>query len=651
MSCQENTKVYHSYQEYPIYNDLDLGITYRPEFTVFKLWSPAAEQVKLRFYKEDLEGIAIDSLSLHLTQDGVWMTKVEKDLNWLYYTYQAKFDGEWLAETPDPYAIACGTNGVRSQVINLADSTPIDWDKDKAPLLAQATDMVIYEMHIRDFSIDPNSGIKHKGQYLGITEQNTKTPNGITTGLTHLKEMGVTHVHLLPCFDFQSLDESKPNKERGYNWGYDPHLYNVPEGSYATYTKMGDIRIREFREMVQALHQAGIRVIMDVVYNHTGDTETSVFNQLAPNYYYRQKEDGSFSNASACGNETASERPMVRNFILQSVKHWVKEYHIDGFRFDLMGIHDIETMNAVSQMLHDIDPSIFIYGEGWTGGDSPLPEKDRALKKHTPQLQNIAAFSDDMRDAIKGHVFTANAKAFINGQQGLDESIKFGVAAATQHPQIDYNKVNYSDAPWSPQPTQCINYASCHDNHTLWDRLANAVPDASKAEKIKMQQLALGIVLTSQGVPFLHAGTEFCRTKKGVENSYKSPDDVNLLDWKRKKEFASTVTYVKDLIALRKAHPAFRMTTANQISEHLHFIETNQDNVVAYTIHGDAVGDEWENILVIYNGNRTNIELEINGNWVTVWKSGILYENPFSEMENNILSVPATEMMILIADD
>ena len=421
----------------------------------------------------------------------------------------------------------------------------------------------------------------------------------MSTGLDHIKELGVTHIHLLPSFDFMSIDETKL-EEQNFNWGYDPQNYNVPEGSYSTNPADGNVRIREFKQLVKTLHENGLRIVMDVVYNHTGATMESNFNQIFPEYYYRMTPRGGFSDASACGNETASEKPMVRKFIIESVKYWAQEYHIDGFRFDLMGIHDITTMNEVSKALHEIDPTIFIYGEGWTAGDSPLKEKKRALKKYTFKMEGIAAFSDDMRDGVKGHVFTHHDRGFASGNPNSKESVKFGIVAATEHPQINYEAVNYSDYAWAKEPSQCINYVSCHDNHTLLDRLINSNPGEPESELIKMHKLANTIILTSQGVPFLHAGVEMLRTKQGVENSFKSPDSINQIDWSRKTEYLEVVNYYQKLIDLRKNHPAFRMPTKTMIQKHLSFIEMPDSNLIGYQIKGNANDDSWETDFIIF---------------------------------------------------
>ena len=652
ISCKNTPPVpdYASYDDYPVYPGDDLGMTYSPDATTFKLYSPAAEEARVHLYRKDVDEETPETLELERMTEGVWRRVVDADLEGRYYTYQVKQDGVWLPEAPDPYAVAAGTNGLRAQVIDLGKTDPEGWMQDERPPLAHPTDMVIYELHVRDLSVAPNSGIRNKGKFLGLTETGTLSPEGLATGLDHLKEMGITHVHLLPSFDFLSIDETKPPAVRGFNWGYDPHLYNVPEGSYATDPADGAVRVREFKQMVKTLHENGLRVIMDVVYNHTGASEESVFNRVCPGYYYRHNADGTLSNASACGNETASEREMVRKFITNSVRYWATEYHVDGFRFDLMGIHDLETMNAVTATLTAVDPTIFVYGEGWTAGDSPLPVEKRALKAHVPELTAVAAFSDDVRDAIKGHVFTHDAKGFISGLKHIEETIKFGTVAATQHPQINYDSINYSGAAWAPRPGQCITYASCHDNHTIWDRLEISTPEASESDRQRMQELALGIVLTSQGVSFLHAGSEFCRTKGGEENSYKSPDAVNQLDWSRKSEFRETVEFVKNLIQLRREHPAFRMQTTSQIAEHLRFLDTPRQ-MVAYQLDGTGVEDDWKKIVVAYNGKKEGQPLDLpGGRWTVVAEGNRVNADGLGRVRDGRYRVPASSMVILKRD-
>jgi len=483
-------------------------------------------------------------------------------------------------------------------------------------VLKSPTDVILYELHIRDLSVADNSGIKHKGKFLGLTETGTQNSRGQSTGVDHIAEMGVTHVHILPSFDFCSVDESKLDIPQ-FNWGYDPQNFNTPEGSYSTNPEDGKVRIMEFKKMVQTLHTKGLRVVMDVVYNHTGRTFNSNLDQLVPGYYYRQWEkDGKYSNGSGCGNETASDRVMFRKFIIKSVTWWVKEYHVDGFRFDLMAIHDLETMNQVAAALKAMDPSIIIYGEGWTAGDSPLPEQFRALKKNAKKMDGVAVFSDDIRDAIKGSVFDNKSTGFASGARNMAEAVKFGIVASGLHPQIDYSKVNYSREPYTKNPDEVINYVSCHDNHTLYDKLKISRPDASEEDLIRMDKLANTIVLTSQGIPFLHAGEEMKRTKGGVDNSFNKPDSVNRINWDWKYENRELVAYYKDLIALRKAHPAFRMQKNEMVQKNLVFLPVDDPQLIAYQLKDHANQDNWQQIVVVFNG--ADIEKDVvlpEGTW------------------------------------
>lgn len=648
MTCQTNNMTYDSYDDYPVYQGEDLGLTYTAESSTFRLWSPAAQAARLHLYGADQGGEPTETIALDPAEQGTWFTEIGGDLAGTYYTFQIQENGKWLEEKADPYVRAVGANGVRGQVVDMSKTNPDGWEQDQRPPLDHPNDIIIYELHVRDFSVDEDAGMEHVGKFLALTEEGTANADGLATGLDHLEELGITHLHLLPSFDFRSIDETKL-EEGKYNWGYDPQHYNVPEGSYSTNPHDGATRIREFKQMVKALHDRGIRVVLDVVYNHTGWTETSNLNQLVPGYYYRQREDGAFSDASACGNETASDRAMMRKFILESVAYWAEEYHLDGFRFDLMGIHDQETMRQVAKRLHDIDPSIFVYGEGWTAGDSPLPEPDRALKKYTHQMPGVAAFTDDMRDALKGHVFTHDQPGFVSGADSLQESIKFGIIASTEHPQVDYAQVNYSDSAWAAQPSQTITYVSCHDNHTLWDRLAISRPDASEEDRTKMHRLALAMVLTSQGVSFLHAGAEFQRTKDGVENSFESPDAINKLDWSRKTEYRETVEYVKGLIAMRKAHPAFRMRTTADIQRNLQFQETGTDHVVAYQMDGEAVGDSWSTIFVAFNGGDSNVEVIVpEGSWTKVLDGSVVDMSGMGTVDGGQVMVPAHTGLVMV---
>ncbi|OYZ01491.1 MAG: type I pullulanase [Sphingobacteriia bacterium 28-36-52] len=601
---------------YPVYKGNDLGLTYAPQASIFKIWAPTAKAVRINLYKTDLGGVYDCSEQMKKATNGVWVVSIPQNLKDQYYTFQVLINNKWSDEIIDPYAKACGTNGVRAQIINLKETNPIGWEQDQSPNFSKGnkqTDAVIYELHIRDASIHANSGIKNKGKFTGLTELGTKNSSGKSTGLSHLKELGVTHIHLLPFYDYNSVDETKPNQ---YNWGYDPVNYNIPEGSYSTNPSDGKVRIKELKELVKTMHSNGLRIIMDVVYNHTALTANSNFNILAPDYYYRKRNDGTFSDASACGNETASDKVMFQQFMLESVLYWVKEYHIDGFRFDLMGIHDIETMNLIADTLRKIKPSVVLYGEGWTAGGSPLTEDKRAIKKNATELNGIAVFSDDMRDGIKGSVFNIDDRGFATGKLANSESVKFGIVAAGKHPQIDYTKVNYSKAPYTASPAGLINYADCHDNNILWDKIALSYKDATEIDRIKMHELAYAIVLTSQGTPFLTAGSEFLRTKNGVENSFDKGDLVNGINWDLKTRNASTYQYIQTLVKIRRAHPAFRMTSAKQIANHLRFHHNLPEGIIAYTLNGAPVGDSWKKIWVGFNGAQTSQTLSLpGGNW------------------------------------
>jgi pullulanase len=617
---------------YPFYSGKDLGLTYSPKAATFKIWAPTANAAKLNLYKSDLGGTAVRSINMNKGENGIWQITVAENLKNSYYTFQVNIGNTWSEKVVDPYAKACGTNGLRAQVIDLKETNPVGWAQDKSPNFSvsnKQTDAVIYELHVRDASIHASSGIKNKGKFLGLAEVGTKNSAGQSTGLSHIKELGVTHVHLLPFYDYNSVDETKAAVQ--YNWGYDPVNYNIPEGSYSTNPADGKVRIKELKELIKTMHSNGLRIIMDVVYNHTALTKNANFNILVPDYYYRKRADGSFSDASSCGNETASDNAMFQKFMIESVVYWVNEYHIDGFRFDLMGIHDIETMNLISDTLHKIKPSIVLYGEGWTSSSSPLPEEKRALKKNAAQLNGIAVFSDDMRDGIKGSVFNIDDRGFATGNIGNSESVKFGIVAAGKHPQINYSKVNYSKEPYTAGPAGLINYADCHDNNILWDKIALSFKEASVAERTKMHELAYAIVLTAQGASFLHAGTEFLRTKNGVENSFDKGDIVNGIDWDLKTKNNTSYQFIKNLVQIRRAHPAFRLQTAAQIATHINFENSQPAGIIAYTINGAAVGDTWKKIWVAYNGSLSPQTLTLPRG---TWKVG-LSSNGSSKLDDN----------------
>ncbi|HSL86810.1 MAG TPA: type I pullulanase, partial [Bacteroidales bacterium] len=584
----------------------ELGALYESDKTVFRLWAPTATEVSLSLFTAGNDGDAYEVIEMRSGEKGLWETEVEGDLHGVYYTYAVENLGT-VQEAVDPYARAVGVNGLRAMVVDLNRTDPEGWSDVEKPEFGDFTDAILYELHIRDLSISDDSGIEHKGKYLGLTEADTKGPDGVSTGLSHLVDLGITHLHLLPAFDFRSIDETKLD-ENNFNWGYDPQHFNVPEGSYSTDPYNGEVRIKEFKEMVKALHENDIRVVMDVVYNHTGASGDSDFSKIVPGYYYRFNEDGSFSNGSGTGNETASERSMMRKYIVDSVVFWAEEYGIDGFRFDLMALHDLDTMKAVREALNEIDPSILIYGEGWTGGDSPLPDKEKALKRNTWRMEGIAAFSDDIRDGLKGHVFTDEDRGFVNGQEGMEESVKFGIVASLDHPDINYQEVKYSNSFWAKEPDQTITYVEAHDNLTLWDKLSISNSEADEDEKMRMHRMANAVVLTSQGIPFIHAGSDFLRTKDGNHNSYNAPDEINKLVWDRKSRYLDNVEFFQGLIRMRKTHPAFRMDTAEEIRKNLTFLDMPEENLVGYRLDGEAVGDEWAEILVLMNANRESVD-------------------------------------------
>lgn len=645
-SCAPTKNEYASYELYPVRSGSLAEMEYAPDGTRFSLWAPTADEVRLMLYNEGEGGHAYRTVAMEAGEEGVWHTTVSEDLLGKFYTFNVKIDDRWLGDTPGIFAKAVGVNGQRAAVIDLRTTDPEGWADDRRPPLRSAADVVIYEMHHRDFSVASASGIEHKGKFLALTEEGTRSPEGLATGIDHLRELGVTHVHLLPSYDYASVDETRLDDNQ-YNWGYDPQNYNVPDGSYSTDPYRPDVRIREFKQMVQALHKAGIRVILDVVYNHTFNIEGSNFERTAPGYFYRQRPDGTYADASACGNETASDRPMMRKYIIESVLHWAREYHIDGFRFDLMGIHDIETMNQVRAALTAIDPSIIVYGEGWAAQAPQLPQDSLAMKANTYRMPGIAAFSDEMRDALRGPFNDNKQGAFLAGLPGGEESIKFGIVGAVQHPQVCNDSVNYSQAPWAAEPVQMISYVSCHDDMCLVDRLRASIPGIKDDEVARLDKLAQTAVFTSQGIPFIYAGEEVMRDKKGVHNSYQSPDSINAIDWSRKALHADVFAYYKGLIQLRKNHPAFRLGSAELVRRHLEFLPVEGKNLVAWRLKEHAGGDKWEDIVVVLNSRREPARLTMpQGSYTVVCRDGFINEGGLAKVSGTELVVPAQSALI-----
>ncbi len=635
------------YDSWPVYSGDDFELKVDTAGTHFTLWSPAASAVKVYIYDADRNTAAVDSIAMTRGPQGIWRASVPGQLYGMFYTFRVSVDGRQLPETPGIWAKAVGTNGHRAAIIDMERTNPQGWKNDRGPELNSITDAVIYEMHHRDFSVHPSGGIVHKGKFLALTERGTTNDYGAATGIDHLRELGITHVHVLPSYDYNSVDEANAPANQ-YNWGYDPYNYNVPEGSYSTDPADPVARILQMKQMVQALHNAGIGVVMDVVYNHTAGNDDSNFSLTVPGYFYRHRPDGSYSNASGCGNETASERQAMRDFIVNSVKYWAQEYHIDGFRFDLMAIHDIETMNEVARTLHQINPSIIIYGEGWTAGDSPLPAERRALKENVARMDGIAVFSDDIRDAVKGHYSNAADRGFATGKPGNEETVKIGIVASTAHPQVDYSSGNNSHFAYASAPTQVINYVSCHDDLTLTDKLAASMPGSTEAERQRAARLAQTIVFTSQGTPFMFAGEEVFRNKKGVHNSYKSPDSINAIDWDLKTANVEQFNYYKELIRLRRDHPAFRMTSAQDIARNIVFDEVDTPNVISYSILNNANGDSWKEIKIVFNGSETPFTAGIpSGEWTVIARDGLIKADGMGTSRGGTVEVEPTSALIL----
>lgn len=596
-------------KEYTYTGD-DLGAVWSKESTTFRVWAPTAEEVTLNLYESGTPSAddLIEQIPMTADANGTWVASKEGDLNGTYYTYTALLDGA-KQESCDPYARTTGVNGKRAMVIDLGSTNPDGWDKDKNPHAGEGiNDAVIYELQMRDLSADKSSGIENVGKFLSLTETGTKTAGGVATGLDHLKDLGITHLHLMPIYDFGSVDETY-TYENLYNWGYDPVNYNVPEGSYSTDPYNGEVRVSEMKQMVKSLHDNDISVIMDVVYNHVQSAGDFCINRLVPGYFSRIGADGSYSSGSGCGNDTASERSMVKKYIVDSVCYWADEYHIDGFRFDLVGLIDTETINEVVEEVHKTHPDVIFYGEGWTLETNMTKEGyTLATQLNSESTPEFAYFNDTIRDGLKGNVFNTGEVGYVSGARNMEELITENFMG---------------NASWCSSPSQTVNYASCHDNLTLFDRLATSRPDAGREDLIRMNNLAAAVYMTAEGIPFMMSGEEMLRTKTKEDgsfdsNSYMSGDEVNSMKWSdlENEEYQQVYNYYKGLIAFRKAHGALRLSDAATVEENVKPVEGMAENVVAFDISGGVNGETAKEIYVVFNANNEEQTIDLpDGKW------------------------------------
>lgn len=606
-----NTQDYEKFDRENAYFGNDLGAVIINDKTQFKVWAPNSAAVFLNLYSEGEGDNLLECIPMQRHERGVWTLTVSKNLDGVFYTYTFEYDGQ-RHETIDIYAKACGVNGDRGAVVDFQTTNPENWDKVKNPECKSPCDVIIYETNVRDFSIDKTSGVseKNRGRFLAFTESETSY-DGTKTCLAHLKSLGITHVHLLPVFDFATIDERIPITENEkYNWGYDPKNYNCLEGSYSTNPYDPKVRIREFKELVKSLHENNIGVIMDVVYNHTYESDKSSFHKTFPFYYHRTKNNW-FSNGSGCGNELASERAMVRKYILDSVEFWAREYKIDGFRFDLMGLVDIETVNLIRDKLTEINPQILMYGEGWTGGESPIPANKLAYKWNSYQFARVGLFNDNIRDAVKGGVFNIFDTGYVSGNFNATNSIRRCLVGSIPHSQVNGS----DDACFAYNPTQTINYCEAHDNNTLWDKLTVSAKQFTLEERVKMDKLSAAITILAQGVPFIELGQDFLRSKPKVlngnesfgdkddifnGNSYNAPDETNSIKWNQKKENLSVFRYYKSLIKIRKKYPQLRLSKREDVEAQMRFFDTGDHNIIGFSLV-DTKSDDKSDMIILFN--------------------------------------------------
>ena len=623
------------FEEKYTYSGTDLGALWTAEKTCFRLWAPTAEEVTLCLYESgDVDGDdLLEQLDMEPDVNGTWVVEKKGNLNGRYYTYLVLVDGK-ISECCDPYARATGVNGERAMVIDLSSTNPQGWEDDKNPNAhLSITDCFLYELHVRDLSMHRSAGIKNKGKYLGLIESGTTTNSGISTGLDHMKFLGITHLHLLPVFDFGWTDES--SRSPRFNWGYDPVNFNVPEGSYATDPYDGSVRVKEFKQMVKGLHDAGISVVMDVVYNHVFEAKNFCFNKIVPNYFSRTDETGKYSNGSCCGNDTASERSMVRKYIVDSVKYWCDEYHIDGFRFDLVGLIDIDTIKEVMDQVKKDRPDVIFYGEGWSMGTRVTkPGVELCVQSNSRKVPGFAFFSDTIRDLLRGSVFQADTPGYVHGAQ-VPKDVLETCFMGVPH--------------WCAHPAQNVNYVSCHDNNTLMDRLTLGAPDAPMDVLIKMNNLAAAFSILSQGVPFMQAGEEMLRSKPGkksgfAENSYRSPDKVNAIRWDNleKEEYAHTKEYYQGLIRFRKAHPSLRLSSREEVWKKVHPVPFGNDHVVAFSIDEGI-----RELFVIFNADTHDVIAHLpQGNWDMFINGDTAGTDVIRTVSNQVMVSPISAMVL-----
>lgn len=618
-------KKYYSspeFREHYIYDKNDLGVSCTDSGTSFKLWSPSADSVTLNLYHEGDGCEAYAHIPMDREEKGVWHWSTEEKLHCVYYDFTLVIEGETYTSA-DPYAYACGVNGSRSMAVDLKLTDPDEWEQDRAP--EKGAEQIIYELHVKEFSWDPSGGFpeRYRGKYKAFTcTDTTLNGDGVhPTGMKYMKDLGVTHVQIMPAYDYGSVNEA--GKDTEFNWGYDPVNYNVPEGSYSTDPAHGEVRIREMKEMIQALHSQGFRVIMDVVYNHTYSLD-SWFQRTAPWYFYRVFDDGRISNGSACGNDVASEREMCAKYILESVLYWTEEYHVDGFRFDLMGLIDVDLMNRIRKTLDERygRGEKILFGEPWAAAETAMERGAiPALKKNIALLdENIGMFCDDTRDAVKGSALKIKRPGFINGAAGKEMDI---VRSARAWCASEEDSGRDEEAAAGVRaPSQIITYVSAHDNQTLWDKLAETMPEADAAERMRLNRMAAALYMTCQGTLFLLSGEEFARTKNGMEDSFNAPIALNRLDWKQAWENRSLVEYYKGLIALRTMLPGLCDKSA-RASERI-CNEVTADGLVSFELDNRAAdgSERWSRLKIIYNSSRVEKSVPLGGGYWSVLCDG-----------------------------
>lgn len=638
-------RTYKSFEDYPVPTGDLTEMEYTPTKSTFSFWSPNADEVRLMLFRNGESGHAYRTVHLQPGSDGMWSAVVEENLLNQYYTFNVKIKEKWHGDTPGLNAHAVSANGKRAAIIDVDAASPKGWERDARPAFYSPSRAIIYNLHLKDFSQDTTSNIRFRGRYLSLTQTGTHTVDGLSTGIDHLKELGVTHVQLMPVFDFADVNESDVRQSH-YAYGSQPFNYNVPEGSYSTRPHVPASRIKEFKQMIMALHKAGIRVVMEVAYSHVADAASSNFEKAAPGYFFRMNGK-KMADGSGFGNETATERPMMRKFIVESIRYWMNEYHIDGFYFDMMGLMDLQTMRAVRDAATEVDSNILIYGDGTSPNKPMLSTDSLAVASNIFRAIGVGAYAHEFKNALFGPQKELHKIGFLGGVPGSEETLRFDMGGAIPNAQIKFYRVHEHKRAWAMEPTQCFNYLTSHDDYCLVDRLRASLSNVTPIQQMRLSEVAHTALLLSQGTPIIYCGDEMLRDKRMVRHSMNSSDTINAINWRLKGFNNELVEYIKGLIRLRRAHPAFRLGNADAVRKSMHFLPTDP-NVIAFSLNNHAGGDMWGTIIVAFNTTLKYAKIVVpEGVYTVVANNGKVYEGGLGRMAGPEVGVPGQTALVM----